>query len=250
MHGHELQYAFLSTYEETIFLKLDTKPNNQTRLYFSRVIKEDHAVDESKRTVSVRLALLYLIHKVFSEDELNWRIPEETLKMTESWISRESAPAPTLSTPYGNLTRKVNTGGDASTYEDGQIQSEQVNPFMAPARQQFTSQQEPLGFNLASAPCFEILTPSKPPKWSGKPHDAVNGLHHLASIPDSPLPTGDQTQAWNGPFVDRLRSRGHEEATEDPATHVVASIQGLTVSDPQDVSSPEVRDTDSDENQS
>ncbi|KAJ4321112.1 hypothetical protein N0V94_003059 [Neodidymelliopsis sp. IMI 364377] len=257
MRGHRLQFAFFSTYQDTIFLRLshtfDSKQNKIPRLYFSRVIKDKDVVDETNRKISVRLALFYLIHKTFSGNEPEWRIPQDILNLTETWITKSAPVIGPAVTPYGNPINKVNIHTDDVSSEDEHDPSKQGNPFEAPygrstaARRQVAFQQDQQNDDQAFTTQSPILTPSRPPKTSGQPDHAAKGTHHLVSLPDSPLPADNPPKPWSGSFTDRLRSQGHEEAAEDTT---VAAMKELTVNDPQIASSSQVRGNKDDESQS
>ncbi|KAK1908007.1 hypothetical protein P3342_013326 [Pyrenophora teres f. teres] len=107
MLGHKLKYAFISNYDETIFLQLDQRKAGQGEacIYFSDIIRYDDAVDESKEeNISLRLALLYLIHKTCSPATADWCIPDhiDTKALKEDWITRESIFEDKSGTPYGH----------------------------------------------------------------------------------------------------------------------------------------------------
>lgn len=257
MRGHRLQFAFLSTYQDTIFLRLshtfDSKQNKIPRLYFSRVVKDKDVVDETNRKISVRLALFYLIYKTFSGNEPEWRIPQDILNLTEAWITKSAPVIGPAATPYGNPMNKVDIDTDDTSSEDEHSPSKQANPFEAPygrstsAQRQVAFQQDQQDDDQVFTTQSPILTPSRHSKASEQPDHAVKGTHHLVSLTDSPPPANNFLKPWSGSFTDRLRSQGHEEATEDDT---VTALKELTVNDPQDASSSQVLGNKDDENQS
>ncbi|KAH6642941.1 hypothetical protein C7974DRAFT_296915, partial [Boeremia exigua] len=100
MLGHRLKYAFLTNYRETTFLMLHHIRTGhgtlESRIAFSNPIMFDDTVNIHQKRISVRLALLYLIHKTGNntnkksknkdDENHSWQISELACKVTEKWI--------------------------------------------------------------------------------------------------------------------------------------------------------------------
>ncbi|KAF7446952.1 hypothetical protein PtrSN002B_005484 [Pyrenophora tritici-repentis] len=146
MLGHKLKYGFITTYDQIIFLQLDQRDGGEGDpcIYFSDVIRyddvshdpndkvsdnsndnvsHDASSDDSddsddtsndvgavtKISVSVRLAIRYLIHKTCSPEPeaANWSIPDDLkpMDLKERWIFPMSVNNCTLCTLLVNRTR-------------------------------------------------------------------------------------------------------------------------------------------------
>lgn len=113
MLSHRLRYAFLTNYNDTIFLQLhhvlDGNGKPEPRIMFSKVIGFSDTVDVEKNHISVRLALLYLVYKTFTEDKAEWQISQELLDATnnDEWITNKIPSTRPLNTPYGTQNRSL-----------------------------------------------------------------------------------------------------------------------------------------------
>ncbi|KAF9692208.1 hypothetical protein EKO04_010089 [Ascochyta lentis] len=77
MIEYKTRYAFISNYNETVFLLYNSANligEQKPCLYFSKVIHHSHTVHEASSTISVRLGIFYLIHKTYSSNANDWRI--------------------------------------------------------------------------------------------------------------------------------------------------------------------------------
>jgi hypothetical protein len=116
------RFAFLSTYEWTIFLRIkDSKVKRRSRyepevvpcLYFSDPIhnseftgKFQNQYGSTQQSVSVRSALFYLIHRTGLKDS-EWRIPEP-LQQTylRQYTSRNTRLEASMEAPYSKSARR------------------------------------------------------------------------------------------------------------------------------------------------
>ncbi len=110
-----IRYAFLTSSDEVMFLKfeidervqegdsspIDDQPNThlsgtikEARLYYSDPIKHTDVLDETKHTIPVRLALLYLLYISIRKD---WQLPNnigsalnyaKITKAGQRWVPR------------------------------------------------------------------------------------------------------------------------------------------------------------------
>jgi hypothetical protein len=97
MLGNRLNYGFISTYNETVFLYLDlAKP----QIVFSNVIHYSDRVDKKISMVSLRLAVLQFIHLSCSDNKNGRRMPKKTVKATKTWIKSDPEPTQDFLTPY------------------------------------------------------------------------------------------------------------------------------------------------------
>ncbi|KAI0575729.1 hypothetical protein PtrEW4_008660 [Pyrenophora tritici-repentis] len=91
MKARGLRFGFVSTYLETVFLKVVIQSDGQLALHYSQPIRHTQSVIESISTpnklekISVRLAILYLIRRVSGDDKSEWRIEQSTLDKTVDW---------------------------------------------------------------------------------------------------------------------------------------------------------------------
>jgi len=112
MLGHKLKYAFISNYDETIFVQLDQrkKGEGEACIYYSDIIRFDEIIDNPKESVSLRLALFYLIYKTCPPGTAEWRIPEtiNTSNLAKKWISMTSVTVDKSATPYGSRVAALN----------------------------------------------------------------------------------------------------------------------------------------------
>jgi hypothetical protein len=88
-------YGFVTSTDEIVFLRLDIETRTQCvnvappedlpyladvdvaiepRLHFSDPIKYAYMLDEAEGTISVRMAMLFLVHTVLTKD---WLLPED-----------------------------------------------------------------------------------------------------------------------------------------------------------------------------
>lgn len=106
MVTYSLKYAFLSNYDQTIFIKQDHKENGKPCIYFSRAIRHTDITDprSKDRSVSLMRAMLFLMSKSCGPNEKDWKLPDEI--ETSEWIGRDPAPPGTVGTPYSSITGK------------------------------------------------------------------------------------------------------------------------------------------------
>ncbi|KAF2751241.1 hypothetical protein M011DRAFT_455282 [Sporormia fimetaria CBS 119925] len=87
MLGHNTKYAFLSNYEYTVFLHLGypkgSKDHGEPHVYYSDPIRFDQKFDADSQTISVRLAMLYMMFQCLGSD---WSVPDTTRKNPERLI--------------------------------------------------------------------------------------------------------------------------------------------------------------------
>ena len=88
----ELKYAFVSTYEETIFLKIVPRRSKPGKfaLQYSPIIKhtDQVVVSPSGKLISagVRFALLYFIAEVCDDNTRQWKLSPDVIEIDE-WVS-------------------------------------------------------------------------------------------------------------------------------------------------------------------
>jgi hypothetical protein len=105
-----VKYAIVSTYKETVFLKIDRAHSDPSRwgVYYSRGIinsSDKATLDHTGKvtTVSTRLMTLYMLHRVSHSIKDSWRLTDDDMKSTKSdfWVSRQFGTATTEEvTPY------------------------------------------------------------------------------------------------------------------------------------------------------
>ena len=95
MQSFGLRYGFVSTYNETIFLKIMERGGGDFCLHFSPIIKHSTQARRNKRSErlerhSLRLCLLYILSLVSVQDEKVWKI-DKTLINPVEWTSGKNA---------------------------------------------------------------------------------------------------------------------------------------------------------------
>lgn len=109
MIAYGVKYAFLSNYEQTVFLKLETvtKQNGTSApaIYYSDIIQFGEKLNVKAKTVSVRMALAYLVHQACVDKKEDWQIPESVQELARKgkWIREEMATPKHLITPLPRL---------------------------------------------------------------------------------------------------------------------------------------------------
>lgn len=82
MADRGLRFGFASTYDETAFLKINTRYKTP-QLQYSTVIKHSDVFDENKGDISVRLGILYLLHRVSDRDASTWSFSKNLIRKKE-----------------------------------------------------------------------------------------------------------------------------------------------------------------------
>lgn len=89
-----MRFAFISTYEETVALKISKQSNGKYALYYSERIPHsqvvvDHGTDGVLSKVSVRLVMLYLIYRASHGDGTSSLDPSQI--PTKSWTADKAS---------------------------------------------------------------------------------------------------------------------------------------------------------------
>ncbi|KAF1955193.1 hypothetical protein CC80DRAFT_379672, partial [Byssothecium circinans] len=85
MRERGIRFGFITTYKETLYLKISKQPQNgEYALYYSNIIKHTDAVAQGSKSgaltsISVRLAILYLLHRVSEKDTSTWSFKPEKI---------------------------------------------------------------------------------------------------------------------------------------------------------------------------
>jgi hypothetical protein len=90
MRNYGLKYGFVSTYNETIFLKIEQRNDGSYCLQFSPIIKHTVTTGRNSRgdkllTISLRLCMLYMFALVSDDDATNWSFDPETIGLNQ-WV--------------------------------------------------------------------------------------------------------------------------------------------------------------------
>ncbi|KAF2112026.1 hypothetical protein BDV96DRAFT_649391 [Lophiotrema nucula] len=92
MVKYQVRFGLVSTYDETVFLKIDKKtPSGEWTVFYSHVVKHTDELGPLKRgmnlvTTSVRFGLFFLLQKVVAQGDLSsWSLAKSTIN-TEKWI--------------------------------------------------------------------------------------------------------------------------------------------------------------------
>ncbi|KAF2868629.1 hypothetical protein BDV95DRAFT_449969, partial [Massariosphaeria phaeospora] len=92
MRAYGVKYGYVSTYNETIFLCIrEREANQEFALCCSEIIKHTNRVESENgkdhlHTISVRLALLYLLSRVSHEDSREWSINPDSIPISK-WVA-------------------------------------------------------------------------------------------------------------------------------------------------------------------
>ncbi|KAI1526629.1 Dimer-Tnp-hAT domain containing protein, partial [Pyrenophora tritici-repentis] len=124
MRERGLRFGFVSTYEETVFLKIGRQESDGSyALFYSDIVRHtDRTVMASDQkvlaSISVRLGLLYLLHRASHEDESTWSFNPSDIKPLD-WTypkpsKKEGEQANPYHTPNTGLIQANATIGDLS----------------------------------------------------------------------------------------------------------------------------------------
>jgi hypothetical protein len=86
MRARGIRFGFVTTYKETVFLKISPLSTEKEKygLYHSGIISHNDTVKIDPlgevTQVSTRLGLLYLLHRVSHEDENKWCFKPEKIE--------------------------------------------------------------------------------------------------------------------------------------------------------------------------
>lgn len=105
--------AFLSNYEETVFLRIAARTSGEPCLYFSDIFAAETSTPEESNDPSVRIGLFYFTHLTSSPDEEIWQLDDDMYSAMSKLISKESRSNTVLSTPFGNRTQGNAAAGTA-----------------------------------------------------------------------------------------------------------------------------------------
>ncbi|KAI4667717.1 uncharacterized protein J4E88_010118 [Alternaria novae-zelandiae] len=109
MYKHKIKYGFVSTYNETIFLRIEPRKSNPEEygLYYSPVFRYDTptCVDEGNNvhTFGTRFTTLFMLHKVVDDGGEGWRLKASDIPKQDDWYSRTVAantPSAAVGSPY------------------------------------------------------------------------------------------------------------------------------------------------------
>lgn len=100
------RYGFISTYNETVYLKIVTYSDGTCALLRSKCYSAEATAiydQDEKRlsSMSVRLGILYLIHKISHGPESVWAIEPGRIDV-KTWVEEDTSPEPgDLAEVYG-----------------------------------------------------------------------------------------------------------------------------------------------------
>ena len=99
MAKYRLKHAFISNYDHTIFVMQGFKASGDPCIYFSRaILMSDVASGDPKRpSISMRLALLFMIAKSCAKNPADWRLSDKITE--EEWVEDKSGPPGLVGTP-------------------------------------------------------------------------------------------------------------------------------------------------------
>lgn len=124
MWKYGLIYAFVTTYDQTIFCKLVIMDNGHHILKYSDCIPHGQLVGKNERerriiSISTRLGLAFLLHKVSDPDSRTWKCNPSTFSHNE-WVRTTPVTAEVL----GKISERRNerlqkAAGQASENRNG-----------------------------------------------------------------------------------------------------------------------------------
>ena len=109
MYKYKIKYAIVSTYNETIFLRIEPRKSNPKEygLYYSPIFRYDTptCVDEGTNvhTFGTRFVTLFMLHKVVDDGGEGWRLKASDIPKQDDWYSRTVAadtPSAAVGSPY------------------------------------------------------------------------------------------------------------------------------------------------------
>lgn len=243
MYFFDVKYGFITTYDQTIFLK-QFKVGNSWGLYYSSPIlreaggKPGQAWDPKTRyspeSVSIRQCMLWLC-SVTQGDDTNYTAGNDT--PVSKWVSETDSLGSRLVSPYrvtqyhlphnppisGSKTMNQYQTGGPTIIGEGVYLTSSINPMVTPPRQ--TGQ---AGYTLPIR---------GPPRESPEPTSHYGTPSRLPSREPSPAPPGHRPRepgSLQGSQSSRLASR---ESSLAPPGHRTREPRGLQA--PRDPSPPE-----------
>ena len=110
-----LKYAFISNYHHTIFVMQGFKANGAPCIYYSQVIlnKDIGDWDPKDPSISLRLALLYVISKSYSGNPKDWRL-SDNIKL-KNWIINKLGEPGAVGTPLHVARERSTIPDDLAT---------------------------------------------------------------------------------------------------------------------------------------
>ena len=94
MERRGLRFGFVSTYEQTVFLKIGRENDGQLALFYSEPIEHTENVVESSNSgqkvlenISVCLGIFYLFHRISADDASKWSFDIDSQR-SSTWTMR------------------------------------------------------------------------------------------------------------------------------------------------------------------
>jgi len=93
MRKYKIKYGFVSTYKETILLRIEPRRSNpkQYGLYYSGIFHDDIATHLDEETnlqdFSTRFAVLFLLHKAVDDGGEGWKLNGTEIPDPKQWYS-------------------------------------------------------------------------------------------------------------------------------------------------------------------
>ncbi|KAF2637344.1 hypothetical protein P280DRAFT_482798 [Massarina eburnea CBS 473.64] len=88
MQERGIRFGFITTYKETVFVKISLQADKTYGLYYSKIVNHTDTVTRDSRGnltgISVRLGILYLLYRV-SQGDGGWTFPSDDI-IPEDWI--------------------------------------------------------------------------------------------------------------------------------------------------------------------